>query len=117
MGRRNRKRRRIKGRKRRGQPTADLDQPPPDHPLGTWGLDWDDDYASIAGFTSGGAPYGVPWAEATWLLDDPEFAEDVLLAQEEAAFWAPLHPERYDDVLGPSPADRARGDPIDDIPF
>lgn len=27
-----------------------------------YGEDWDDDFEYIAGFTSGGAPFGVPWA-------------------------------------------------------
>jgi hypothetical protein len=28
-----------------------------------YGIDWDDDFAFIAGFTSGGAPFGVTWEE------------------------------------------------------
>lgn len=28
---------------------------------GVYGLDYDDDFSYIVGFTSGGAPYGVPW--------------------------------------------------------
>jgi len=31
---------------------------------GEYGLDYDDDFANIIGFTSGGAPYGVTWSEA-----------------------------------------------------
>lgn len=27
-----------------------------------YGEDWDDDFEYIAGFTPGGAPFGVPWA-------------------------------------------------------
>ena len=25
--------------------------------------DWDDEFAFIAGYTEGGAPYGIPWSE------------------------------------------------------
>ena len=42
------------------------------HPLGIYGSDFDDTYAYIAGFTPGGAPYGVRWEEATYLKDCPE---------------------------------------------
>ena len=28
---------------------------------GGYGEDWDDDFEYIAGFTPGGAPFGVPW--------------------------------------------------------
>lgn len=28
-----------------------------------YGVDWDDNFAFIAGFTSGGAPYGTTWEE------------------------------------------------------
>lgn len=34
-----------------------------DIPAG-YGEDWDDNFAYIAGFTSGGAPFGVTWEEA-----------------------------------------------------
>lgn len=33
----------------------------PEIPEG-YGEEWDDDFEYIAGFTSGGAPFGVPWA-------------------------------------------------------
>lgn len=32
----------------------------PEFPEG-YGEEWDDDFEYIAGFTSGGAPFGVPW--------------------------------------------------------
>lgn len=28
-----------------------------------YGVDWDDDFEYIAGFTSGGAPFGTPWPD------------------------------------------------------
>jgi len=34
--------------------------PTEDLPEG-YGTEWDDDFAFIAGFTSGGAPFGTPW--------------------------------------------------------
>ena len=39
-----------------------------------YGTDWDDDFAYIAGWTSGGAPYGVTWDE----MPDAEPVEDDL---------------------------------------
>jgi hypothetical protein len=42
-----------------------------------YGEDWDDDFACIAGFTSGGAPFGVTWEEAEALdADAPAPAPD-----------------------------------------
>ena len=97
MGKRRKKRRR---RRRHAQPSGNVTQDPDSHPLGTYGLDWDDDYAFIAGFTSAGYAFGTPWAEATYLLDDPEFAEIVTAAQEDAAYLRALRPMSHDDALG-----------------
>ncbi len=50
-------RRRLQNRiNRRRPPTAS------DIPEG-YGVDWDDNFSFIAGFTSGGAPYGTTWEE------------------------------------------------------
>lgn len=34
------------------------------HAPTTLGPEWDDDFAFIAGYTEGGAPYGIRWDEA-----------------------------------------------------
>ncbi|HEY3781729.1 MAG TPA: hypothetical protein VGL56_11630 [Fimbriimonadaceae bacterium] len=39
---------------------------------GTWGVDFDDNFAFIAGFTSGGAPFGTTWQETIGLDETPK---------------------------------------------
>jgi hypothetical protein len=65
--------RRLQHRIDRRRPKAASDIPE------GYGVDWDDNFSFIAGFTSGGAPYGTTWEEAFTegivadeeLLDDP----------------------------------------------
>jgi hypothetical protein len=52
----------------RAQPRKFREPPPGNEPGG--GVDWDDEFAYIAGFTRGGAPFGVTWDGADWL--DPD---------------------------------------------
>lgn len=62
--------------------------------LGEFGVDYDDYFAYIAGFTSGGAPYGITWEEmeeikkreklmAEGNFQEDEFVEEIDLAEEE----------------------------------
>lgn len=46
-------------------------QSPPGIPEG-YGSAWDDDFACIVGFTSGGAPYGVTWEQDAEENDDQD---------------------------------------------
>ena len=69
-------------RRRKGAPPAPRAEESPSHPLGTYGVDWDEDHACIVGRTSGGFAYGVQWWEATYLLDDPELGDAVRQAIE-----------------------------------
>ncbi len=41
-----------------------------------YGSEWDDDFAYIAGFTSGGAPFGVTWDQAEALQRRAELELD-----------------------------------------
>ena len=43
-------------------------EPAPDAIPDGYGREWDDNFAFIAGFTSGGAPFGVTWEE----MADPD---------------------------------------------
>ena len=43
-------------------------EPAPDAIPDGYGSEWDDNFAFIAGFTSGGAPFGVTWEE----MADPD---------------------------------------------
>jgi hypothetical protein len=97
-------------RRRKGAPPAPRAEEASAHPLGTYGLDWDDDFACIMGFTSGGAPYGVQWWEATHLLDDPELGDEVRRAIE-AENWL-LGPD-----LRPWVGEPPELDPDRDCPF
>ena len=50
----------------RARPKASRKTALPAVPEG-YGIEWDDDYACVAGFTSGGAAFGVTWQEAATL--------------------------------------------------
>ena len=77
-------------------PTTDRRPEPASHPLGTYGRYWDENHAFIAGFTSEGCPYGTPWQEADWLLDDPEFGDLVREVREDVAYLKSMHREPND---------------------
>ncbi len=51
-------RRRLENRKNRRRSATISDIPE------GYGLDWDENFSFIAGFTSGGAPYGVTWEQS-----------------------------------------------------
>jgi hypothetical protein len=104
-----------KGKNRRGGHSG---PPEIEHPLGMYGRDWDDDFAYIAGFTSGGAAYGVSWQEADYLRNDPDILK--IMGKDEAErLWGPPGPGAPGPgAQGSEPAGRAGGDVHEtDVPF
>lgn len=63
--------RRAKQRRRKARPARrNKGESQPDVIPEGYGADWDHDFAFIAGFTSGGAPFGTSWEEVAALDED-----------------------------------------------